>query len=248
MFELLKDDQIYSELEQINNRIHCKACQNARALFQKEDFKKQGRYSELCIGTASKKIKPLDVLIVSESHGGGGTFRDQLLLKEELESFYEFYVNETPKRTNQYLVHQFLNYLNSQQISWFFTDLIKCFVAKGKVRQGVNNISTATRHCSKYLDQQISVLQPKVILTFGGPATNHFKKGMHRSHLHGNQKKITYLLNGNHTEITLIQSIHPTSQNTNYWVEYGGWAPVVNSLMEVLGKNTRVRTEKVFHL
>lgn len=248
MFELLRDESICSELEQINNRIHCKACQNARSLFQKEDFKKQGRYSELCIGTSSKRIKPLDVLIVSESHGGGGIFRNQLPLKEELESFYEFYVNEKPKRTNQYLVHQFLNYLNSQHISWFFTDLIKCFVAKEKVRQGVNNISTATKHCSKYLDQQISNLNPKVILTFGGPATNYFKSGLHRSHLHGNQNKITYLLNGNLTEITLIQSIHPTSQNTNYWVQYGGWATVVNSLMEVLEKNTRVGIEKVFHL
>lgn len=248
MFELLKDENICSELEQINNRIHCKACQNDRSLFQIEDFNEKGRYSELCVGTSSKKINSLDVLIVSESHGGGSNFRNQLSLKEELESFYEFYVKEQPKKANQYLVHQLLNYLNSQGISWFFTDLIKCFVAKEKVRKGVNNIATATNHCSKYLDQQISILKPRVILTFGGLATNHFKRGLHKSHLHGNQQNITYLLNGNPTEVTLIQSIHPTSQNTNYWIKYGGWSVIVNTLMEVLGKNTRVGFEKVFHL
>ena len=68
-----------------------------------------------------------------------------------------------------------LSRLNDMGVSWIFTDLVKCFVWQGNegTMEGRDNFTIATSHCSKYLQQQLDVLKPKVIIAETSETTSH---------------------------------------------------------------------------
>ena len=109
----------------------------------------------------------------------------------------------------------------------YITNVMKCFLPENRATD--DEIKT----CTQYLDQQIEIIQPKVIVTLGNVATNHIfgKFGLKpeaMEKVHGKIFEISTLIFQAH----LIPMYHPASALRNPplrgtliedWREFGRW-------------------------
>jgi len=81
------------------NLQYCNECREKREEKYKElDTDMNGNYSRIELGMTSPQLKSTpDILIISESHGGGDKkrgFKKQGELSDELREFYDYYMND----------------------------------------------------------------------------------------------------------------------------------------------------------
>ncbi len=146
------------------------ACRETRLLFKEDDLKGHSTYSNILIGFGSESLNEIksgiDFLLVVESHGGGHSdaWNNKLPIEEESLRFKNYYLNSEIESFHQSEIRKILKAI-PQNKSWFYTDLIKCFVKKkGK------NFEVAKKYCGQILKTQINLLRPKQILAFGKAA------------------------------------------------------------------------------
>jgi hypothetical protein len=216
-FGILKNLECRGIFEKINKRELCKECHEKRAKFESRDKKHNSCYSNLIPGFSSSEIKPpVDILIVAEAHGGGrqDSFRKQGKLDDEVNYISDYYLNDPLSTYHQQQMRELFNELDNLNKSWVFTDLIKCFVWRGK-----GNVEKAIESCKNYLDWQITVLAPKKILALGQKvATKYFAL------------PLKILTHGEIYKDSIVWSYFPSRNTADIWVENGGWRNIINKL------------------
>lgn len=214
-------------------RPYCSDCWNNRIDYKVKDQKSYQSYSTLGPGFSSRTITlPLEVLIVAEAHGGEDSngFCSQRSLEEELYGFEDYYMYSKIEKFHQQQVRIFLKELNRLDINWVFTDLIKCFVwekvdgdLKGKVNKRI-----AINHCGRYLEDQIEVLKPKIIVSLGKTVASYFQiKGK------VNQGDIFY-----YKDSKVIFSFFPSQRTADKWALVDGWEPILHHVKKNILEKT----------
>ncbi|HEV7331886.1 MAG TPA: uracil-DNA glycosylase family protein [Flavisolibacter sp.] len=215
--------------EQINSRQLCVRCREERKMFAPNDKKHNSSYSNMIPGFSSRHLNiPIDVLIIAEAHGGGRKegFREQIGLQAELEGLEHYYLQQDLSKHHQSEMRKLLIQFDELNFSWVFTDLVKCFVwqaNKGGL-DGRENFKIAIRHCSKYLDEQLSLLKPKVILSLGSRVSSFFEIKYPK---HGN----VYQRKG----FSVLHSTFPSRNTADHWVKNKEWVPIINQIGSLLG-------------
>ena len=115
--------------------------------------------------------------------------------------------------------------LNKMEVSWVFTDLVKCYVYDKKT-DGAINFEMAKGHCRNYLNDQIRNLKPKLILTLGKTVFKQLTDFKNAPE-HG------VIVNCN-KHMTIVHSIFPSERTANMWVKNGGWREVVRGIRNQL--------------
>lgn len=213
-----------------NERPFCDECKSERTKFSDKDRKGTPFYSNFLLGFSSKNtIVPIDVLIVGEAHGGGRKedFREkQEELYTEIHQIAKYYRELPDKTFHQQQVRILLENLDRAGVSWVFTDLIKCFVWRGLDKDndldGRTNWNVAIKHCRKYLEGQIALLQPKKILGLGGTVTQDFNIDKPE---HGGIYTIKV------SNCSYIHSLFPSRWTADQWAVKKGWELIIPKLL-----------------
>lgn len=233
----------------------CGRCRSERRRYLlTEHDKAKGQYSNRCSGFSSRQRSGrLDLLIVSLAHSGSeGSFRKQMSLEEEAEEFYGYYIGGKPDKYHQQQAGNLLREAERKKKSWAFTDLLKCHVWNGsgsscnidahhsqvqKGHTGSNNTRIATEYCREYLDREISLLNPKVIVALGQYVTDQYFN-VKRELVYSNDEFHGYRVKNRDlrekTEVikdrSLVLSYFPTGRKADLWVKEEGWKPVLRQL------------------
>jgi hypothetical protein len=232
-YGILENTNSRALFEEINKRPHCGNCWFQRSAFETKDKKRHDCRSNLVPGFSSGKISiPIDVLIVGEAHGGGedDDFREQRELDFEVSKMARFYRCLPDKTFHQQQVRILLEKLDKAGKRWVFTDLIKCFVWHGldkdKKLDSTKNWEAAIKHCSKYLEEQIGLLQPRKILGLGRTVAQYYFRVDKPEH--GSIYSIS--VNGHRT--IYVHSLFPSQRTADWWAAKNGWEPVIPKLTE----------------
>lgn len=228
---ILQNKRTRPLFEEINARRLCKECRGERNKFV--DFDKKGSllcYSNLLPGFSSEKVDiPLDVLVVSEAHGGGGedNFCKQRELDYEVSEMCNYYTMLPDKTFHQQQLRHLLKHLNNIPLLWVFTDLIKCFVWHGSDKKrgldGSLNKRTAIGHCRSYLEKQIAALQPRIVVGLGGTVSKYF--GLKRPS-HASVQTISIV----GCNFNYIHSMFPAQWTADQWVKNKGWELIIDHI------------------
>jgi hypothetical protein len=234
---------IHDTLCEVNNRSRCEACRHARLNFRGVD-RKFDAYSNMIPGFYSATYPNLatshevDVMIIGDSHGGGGgeeVYREQYEADKEIDLIRNYYLQETFDSYHQEQMYLLFTKFDKNRVSWYFTDLLKCFVAREKAtiptsKKKEDNFKLATEHCKHYLEEQLSRVRSKVIITLGGHVFGEIKKLLkfNAPFLHGNFTRAG--------DTTIISSYFPSERRANLWVKKGKWRPIETVLEETLVK------------
>jgi hypothetical protein len=227
----MKALSIYETLEWINHRPSCENCRDKpeRSKF-KPNEQKNNSYSNLIPGFSSCDIRklspPIDVLIVGETHGGGREedFREQKDLDYEVKYISDYYLREELVKFHQQQMRELFHKLDELNKSWFFTDLVKCFVWK----KDKTNIKIAIDNCSKYLDKQISSLEPEKILVLGRMVAEKYFGLKTKSSKHGKN----YIFKFEEKLIPIVWSRFPSQITADRWIKEKAWGPVIGHFIE----------------
>lgn len=217
----------------------CIACREKRIEFAKDDKKwdKDGEkrgYSDFLGGFGEEK-KGVDVFIILDSHGGGRKWPE---IKPSLEEMNEklkiYYLKEDPNSFHQMEMRKIIQELEQKKISWYVSDLVKCFVKNKKIKNpDKDNRKIAEDHCfDNYLKKQILLLQPKIILMLGGKVIRIIERNILQKNKikHGN-----YLLGKNEFISThFLYSLFPAQWTADIWIKHGGSLPLLNSIYKIL--------------
>jgi hypothetical protein len=221
---ILNNPQCRSLYEEINKRELCIPCRLARKEFEKKDQKNTGNYSNMIPGFSSPNLRlPLDLLIVAEAHGGGriDSFRGQQDLSTELKLLEEYYLEKPLSRYHQSEMKKLLLLLKRTEVSWIFTDLIKCFVwqKNDEDLKGKRNVEIAKSYCGQYLTKQIDFLNPTVILSLGQRVSSFFDiRNPKHAELHTwNRRQI-------------LHSLFPSRNTADRWIQHNGWKQIIKVL------------------
>lgn len=68
-----------------------------------------------------------------------------------------------PSRTDKMLANHYISELKNQHLSFYLTDLLKC----GDVKKDISELGAEVGQCWHFLQQEIEILQPRKIVTFG---------------------------------------------------------------------------------
>lgn len=249
-YGILTENSVRALFENINARPRCSECRSARIEFQERDKKRgedgQEHFGIIIPGFSSVEVSPLEIMIIADSIGGGrsGDFREEtsVPLQEAVHYLGDYYLNQKISRFHQYEMRKLFNWLATDfKKNWIFTDLIKCFVRadeiRGKTRK--TNMEMAIQHCSKYLDDQIKELKPRVILILGKRIAKHY--------CNLNSKEVKQLAHGQLRESStggkdfkFIYSVFPSMRTADIWVRDidtrgdDPWRPVKKALIDCL--------------
>lgn len=139
-YKLLKEkvDSLYNELEDINKHINnCHRCADLVETFDTKETISYGKSS--------------NILVLGEAPANNGW-------RKSGRAFYD--VNNKLLPSGKVL-NQLLSEVNMNLEDVFFLEAIKCYPI---VR---NNLNVCKKRCKDYLDKQISLIEPKIILTMG---------------------------------------------------------------------------------
>ncbi len=237
-YGILINKEFRELFEKINSKSYCSVCQEHKdrkkfIIKDKKYIKKDNtNFSNVLPGFSSEKIsKSVDLLIVADSHSGTPEklFREQIGLEKEVNDMNEYYRNAEMETFHQQEIRELLKKLDNKKITWVFTDLIKCYVWHGNDKEnielnGYKNRNTAITHCKKYLDEQIKVLNPKIILSLGNTVSEGYFKLKKLEHA----KKYIEKVKGKDYEI--IHSVFPSRNTADLWVKNKGWAKILKQL------------------
>jgi len=254
------EETVFNVFDKINKRELCAKCKADRLEFKDGDIK-FGQYSNLSLGLISEDLSDgesiFDIMVVLESHGGtrknGGFRPTQWETAKELKEMENYYLKENLVKFNQKEIRVLLNELDKMGLTYIITDLVKCFVKKGKDKDRIYNpnFEKAIEHCGKYLEDQILAFKPRVIVSLGRNVNYHFfnidqlKHGdVWKLQVQGPpfRMNINVLNSRNKKEgqgfIThVIQAIFPSRNTADYWIEYGEWQPIIKQIKDTLTPN-----------
>lgn len=243
MHGILKNKKVREIFEEINKGKNCKKC-------SKQWNGNKGRSSNLIPGFSSKKISiPIEVLIVSKEHGGTDDrwYEGQNTLPEEIEKIRNYYLEEKLKKYNQEQIRKLCFQLDQEGITWVFTDLIKCFVEHDEEK---DKTIVAVKNCKKYLNKQIEVLKPKIIIVLGRfVLENYFNEHKKLKRLIFEEKIKLINREDRPLNYKIIPSYFPTGQHADNWVRSGKSERIVKIILEELKRNesnTRRIFKKIF--
>ena len=241
---MIEDYKEYSQ--KLENKERCIKCREneTRKKFIAKDFYGQGKYCPF-YGIVFNQIinSPIDVLIVTEGHGGG-SWKEIDDAENAAKEMYDFYINgnsesgitedEKEKRRNKYgspkpykfdsfhqreIVH-LLKKLNN--CSWILTDFIHCYVHKkdikdatGTIVKGVENIEAAAKNCFPYLIEIIKKFNPKNIVLMGNNVQEWYKTNVEPTI----EKKPKP-----------IKIAFPSQRAADGWCRYGGAECIIEKL------------------
>ena len=221
---ILNNPECKTFYEKINERILCIKCREERSLFSHKDKKHNSSYSNMIPGFSSSHLQvPIDLMIIAEAHGGGraDAFRNQRSLQIELEHLEQYYLQKEISKFHQSEMKKFLLQLNDLNLTWVFTDLVKCFVWQDRKDEldCRTNFKKAEAHCSKYLQQQLDFLRPKLIISLGGKVSSYFKI---KSAQHGT----LYERAGR----KIIHCTFPSRNTADHWARNKEWSLILERL------------------
>jgi len=217
--------------ERINNSHWlCAKCREERSLYKEQEMKGNPKsFSNLIPGFSSEKLSsPIDVLVITKVHGGAKKeqendwFHPQRSLDDEVLHILNFYRELPDKSYHQQQIRLLIEKLNALDIKWAFTDLMKCFIYEGAGAN--NNRKIATLNCRGYLENQISLLQPRTIIGLGGFVREFFTK---LTLSHGASVEISLV----DRKYKYIHSIFPSGRTADDWVAEGEWIPIISNLI-----------------
>ena len=249
-YGILTEKSVRGLFETINTRPQCNECRLARKDFQERD-KKTGEDGQKHLGIiipgfSSMQVLPLDIMIIADSIGGGrsGDFREEtsVPLEEAVHYLGDYYLNQKISRFHQHEMRRLFNWLTTDfKKNWIFTDLIKCFVRADQIggKERKTNMEIAIYHCSKYVDNQIEKLKPRIILILGKRIAKHY------CNLNG--KQVRQLAHGQLHRFSMrgrdfdfIYSVFPSMRTADIWVKDidtqgdDPWRPVKKTLIDYL--------------
>lgn len=253
---LLDNEKIKRKYNEIySNKKFCNKCKESRKEYEELEVDKYKNISEMYLGFSSTNVCiPIDVLIVSESNGGGKKktgFTPEMSLQDSIKEINNYYRNDDIIKFNQYQVRELLNYLDEMKFKWVFTDLVKCFVEKNttkklniknnsskkvnniKGKSSIDNFKEATKYCSMYLEEQIRFLKPKYIICLGEIAFSNTKRIVDLEGENANQKnKPGHSIKGefNNINTNIIYSYLPCKNTADLWVSNNGWNNIICAL------------------
>jgi hypothetical protein len=220
---------VIETLEHVNKQTLCSDCRLKRKKWQPDDFKKHTCYSNMIPGffsTVPRNIRDsnaVDVMIIANSHGGGGgvdAFRPQESTDFEVGSISTYYLKKDLDSYHQEQMRDLFQKLDAENISWYFTDLVKCFV-----KHKEENFPWAIETCKSYLDYQIKNLNVSHIICLGGLVFDQTMRllGKPDKFEHGKLYEV-----GHHK---IVASYFPSGFTSNKWVAKGKWQNVVGKLI-----------------
>lgn len=77
-----------------------------------------------------------------------------------------------PSQTDTKLANHYLSKLKNQRISFYLTDLLKCGQASNE-KKDFSKMGVEIGQCLRFLQQEIEILQPRKIITFGKPPRHY---------------------------------------------------------------------------
>lgn len=255
-------EKVYNLFNYINQRYLCSACKAERADCKDVDTK-FGQFSNLSLGFISEIISKgqsmFDVMIVLESHGGGeknqGFRPKQWETEKELKDMENYYLKSKLVRFHQQQIRKIITQLQKRGYTYIVTDLVKCFVKKGKNnktgRDFSANFNTAINHCRSYLEEQITTFKPKIIISLGNDVSFNFfniDKAKHGDvwemvvecdpfKLITNASNINNNIKSNYFKTYFIHSIFPSRNTADRWVENKEWEPIISQIESILLKD-----------
>jgi len=201
----------------------CKKCrEERRRLFPKivESEKIDGEFSPFFEGFSnleSEKLGRFDCLIVSESVGNLRHHIEKMKEGKSPSDFLkDYYLKDKLETFNQQEIRKLLSAISKKRLTFYFTDVIKCFVKKEK-----DNFELALEYCANYLKKQFEILKPKIVILLGREVERIvFKKILNKK---GNiNRKLThgevFTING----MKIIYSEFPSARNSDRFVKSGG--------------------------
>lgn len=217
----------------------CNKCREARYNFSKYDKKYNNNYCPPILGFSSDIVGGrIELMIIAESHGGGRDWTDLPNDDEgKMEKLKEYYLKDNIVKFHQYSIRKLLNYFDKKRVSWFFTDLIKCFVSK----KGKGNMDTAADYCFSFLKKQIFEFKPEKIILLGKRVQEKVISELAHEHLSRLGKAKQTKIHGNSFEAKisdgkgffktkLVLSIFPSARTADYWVSSGEWEPIIKAI------------------
>ena len=181
------------------------------------------------------RVRRRPVLIVAESHGGRDRedFKNEdIALEEEMNRLGSFYRDNELQNFHQLAMRYLFDELDRDGIPWVFTDLVKCFVYKGN-KAKKDNWEPAIKYCSKFLEEQIDILQPEKILVLGSEVRDRYflvdkedrKKYLGENEPHG----FGFSKSVRNREQNLVLSYFPSQRTVDKFIRLG-WDGVVAKL------------------
>ena len=223
-------EKVDQHFERLNQRSLCADCFSSRSEFEKED-RQNGKLptrSNMLLGFhPTQSFDHLDVLVLAESHGGGRSesfYYPNKSFKEELDGLYFYYMNAPIEKFHQQQMRNLLEHMDKHGISWIFTDLVKSYVAKSK-----DNFKRAIGHCVHYLDEQMSLYKPRIIICMGDHNYSYMaaKFNLPKRAEHGDVYHIPTL------NAKLVKVYFPSANTANHWARVDGWEKIKPLLTDV---------------
>lgn len=155
-------------------------------------------YCPIEMGCGTKNLdlqKQKGVMIIIKGHSGKHEWKNWNNWKEPSEEFYHHYY-EKPTTFHTFIVNRIIQSLEKENISWYLTDLIKCFIIDEK-----DNNETAMKYCGEYLIKQVEALDPKIIVLFGNDVKKFAKEHLSKY------------------EDRFICDIFPTARTADSWIK-----------------------------
>ncbi len=225
---ILRNRKCRELFERINKARRCKTCRDERSDFEIEDKKGHTWYSNLLPGFSSSRVRiPIDLLIVAEAIGGSREedFQPQRSLDSNIRYLSDHYVCNRLDNFHQQQMRELLDCLSNRNITWVFTDLIKCFVWTG----AKDNVKTAIEHCGKYLDEQISLLRPRKVLALGKRVAREYFELKKTDLQHG---KVVPSRRAEIAALPVVWSYFPSRNTADLWVKNGEWRPIIRQVFK----------------
>ena len=113
----------------------------------------------------------------------------------------------------------------------YSTDIVQCYPGKNLVGTGDNVLlSSEIELCRPWVDRELSLLEPQVILLFGTPANKTFFK--HYLHLEFTKLSDYYLRSSSYKDIHVFSLPHPTSMVRDKTTIYQETFELIQSAMQ----------------
>ena len=176
--------------------------------------------------------------MILDAHGGGREWpKKKPSLEDSAHELEKYYRTDPLQKFHQKEIREFLSELDNRGISWFITDLVKCFVFNSPWNREI-----AEKNCfNNYLRKQICDLKPRYIIMFGKNVIKIIEKEILISNRIITQ---TGILSKKHGKKSIgnvkidkvifpsefIYSLFPSQWTADAWIEYNAKEKLLNAL------------------
>lgn len=131
----MMEEKFKELIEEIWRGKQCEGCREARKAFSEKEKKWHGKYSPIYPGfwhnINQPPNLPIDVLIVTQSHGGGD-WPEKNNKESVIKDSYDYHKIKKIVKFFQHNIRKIVDSLDASNTTWFVTDLVKCFIVNNK--------------------------------------------------------------------------------------------------------------------